>query len=1080
MRLEWLLPALLLSLLTQAVQAQVVISELMAGGGALVDEDGSTPDWIELWNAGTTSVNLAGWHLTDDPSRTAKWTFPSTNLASGQFLVVFASGKNRCVAGARLHTTFKLSRSGEYLALVEADGQTIAQQYSPGCPEQVAGVSYGLDLPQSVGQTFTFNERYFATPTPGAPNSAAYLGVVANPQFGVPGNFFDAPFTVEIRTTTAAADIRFTTNGTAPTAVTGMLYIGPVPITRNTVLRAIAFKPGYMTSAVSTHTYISPNNVVTQNQQAATNAGFPATWGISGTGRYAMDPKVTGPSGPQLAASLRSLPSVCISTSISNLFDRSRGIYANAENHGASWERPVSIEWVDTNGQPAFQADCGLRIQGGVGRSVAKHSFRVLFKRQYGMGSLKYDLFHEPDAVKSFDGLVLRAGFNDSWFWLSGSSGKATYIRDEFGRRLLLAMGHPSARGLFAHLYINGLYWGLYNVTERPNEDFSAAYLGGQAIDWDSNCSNETKNGDSQAWNSLLSAVRQTATPANYQKLQGNNPDGTRNPAYPVLFDKTDYIDYVILNYWGGNWDWPEKNFWYGHKRTSDSTGFKFYPWDIEGIVDDAESSLNMVVPRMGDTSGVGPPHHYLKTFSEYKLDFADRVQKFFFNDGLLTPKVLTNRFRQLSDQADGAILGESARWGNGNLSVQSQSAWRKERDYILGTYLQRRTAIVLNQFTKAGLYPGVAAPVFSQFGAAVPSRYSLVITHTNSTGTVFFTLDGSDPRTYGSNTSAPAAQAYANPIILTAPTTIRARVLQGTQWSALVEATFYPSQDLTLLVLTEIMYHPPDEGTTDGAEFEFLELQNAGTNTLDLSGLCFSSGIAFAFTNGTVLSPGQFFVLARNATAFAAKYPGVSVQGIYTGKLDNNGDELTLSGPLGGKVFAVKYDQRAPWPAAADGSGLSLQRIQLLADANEPGNWVAAPPTPGEANPTTDTDRDGLPDAWEITHATDPFVPDSQADPDHDGFINLQEFLAGTDPSNPASAFKITCVGVEASTVMLEFQAISNHTYSLLWSPTATTFAWNKLLDFPAQPTSRLVTFTNSVREEPARFFKLVTPAQR
>jgi hypothetical protein len=261
-----------------------------------------------------------------------------------------------------------------------------------------------------------------------------------------------------------------------------------------------------------------------------------------------------------------------------------------------------------------------------------------------------------------------------------------------------------------------------------------------------------------------------------------------------VFFDKVDYIDYIILNYWGGNWDWPAKNYWLGWNRTSNGTGFKCYPWDIEGIVDDAQSPVNTVVPQQySDNSGVGVPHHYLKTFSEYKLDFADRVQQFFFNGGLLTPQVLTNRFRQLADQVEGAILLESARWGNGNLSIQSQAAWMDERNNILANYLPQRTGIVLGQFITEGLYPKVGAPGLGPYAGPMQSGYNLVLTHTNAAGTIYFTLDGSDPRLYGLSTPAPTAQVYAGPLILMAPATILARVLQGTQWSALFTASISP-----------------------------------------------------------------------------------------------------------------------------------------------------------------------------------------------------------------------------------------------------------------------------------------------
>ncbi|HEY5915517.1 MAG TPA: lamin tail domain-containing protein, partial [Verrucomicrobiae bacterium] len=126
---------------------QVVLSEFQASNiGTLRDDDGDTSDWIEIANVSTVSVDLAGWYLTDDPDRLKKWQFPSTNLAGGQFLIVFASNKDHRVPGAPLHTNFKLSADGEYLALVKPDGVTLATAYAPAYPPQVDGLSYGLPL----------------------------------------------------------------------------------------------------------------------------------------------------------------------------------------------------------------------------------------------------------------------------------------------------------------------------------------------------------------------------------------------------------------------------------------------------------------------------------------------------------------------------------------------------------------------------------------------------------------------------------------------------------------------------------------------------------------------------------------------------------------------------------------------------------------------------------------------------------------------------------------------------------------------------------------------------------------------
>ena len=121
----------------------VVINEFLAvNTNGVQDQDGDRSDWIELRNTSAAAVNLAGWHLTDDSGDLDKWEIPAVNLAPGAYLTIFASGKDRAVAGQELHTNFSLEQNGEYLALVMPDGVTVVHAFDP-FPPQVANVSYG-------------------------------------------------------------------------------------------------------------------------------------------------------------------------------------------------------------------------------------------------------------------------------------------------------------------------------------------------------------------------------------------------------------------------------------------------------------------------------------------------------------------------------------------------------------------------------------------------------------------------------------------------------------------------------------------------------------------------------------------------------------------------------------------------------------------------------------------------------------------------------------------------------------------------------------------------------------------------
>lgn len=329
------------------------ITEFMAANNStLSDEDGDFSDWIEIHNAGGSPVNLQGYGLSDDSAQPNKWIFPNVTINAGQYLVVFASGKSRAVAGGQLHTNFKLSASGEYLALSD-NANNVISVYSPSFPQQHDDISFGIN---NNGQ-----ERYFSVPTPGSVNgSGVYPYQAAPPTSSLPRGFYNTPQSVALASPDGGT-IRYTLDGSTPSTSNGSTYTAPLSINQTTTLRAVGISPDSQPSDVETFTYIFVNDVVDQ--------GIPAGWPTEPVNGqifdYGMDPEIVTGQREAVKQSLLSIPSVSIVTHIDNLFDANTGIYVNAGGKGSEWERAISVEWLNADNTEGFQIDGGLRIRGG-------------------------------------------------------------------------------------------------------------------------------------------------------------------------------------------------------------------------------------------------------------------------------------------------------------------------------------------------------------------------------------------------------------------------------------------------------------------------------------------------------------------------------------------------------------------------------------------------------------------------------------------------------------------------------------------------------------------------------------------
>jgi hypothetical protein len=650
-----------------------------------------------------------------------------------------------------------------HLALLNATGNVLAVH----ALNNDANSSNFLMLPELLA--FAVDEetnRFFQEPTPGEKNPSGVIDFVADTKF-LPGRgYYNAAFNVTINCATTGATIVHTTNGTKPTLTNGTktLPIDPdtapsavIPISTTTNLRAAAFKTGYEPTDIDTHTYIFAAQVATQSNS---QPGLPTSWGEIAAD-YGVDPNVVNTTLPgySFEDALLSIPTMSITSEPGAFFDPSSGIYYNSGGRGLAWEREVSVEYFNPDGSNDFQVGAGARLHGNSSRGhgfTPKHPIRLNFRERYGAKKLKYNLF--PGGHNEFDLLVLRGASTDSFPVVDGAprwiNDKGTYMRDQHMRDLLWDLGNVSCRGTYVHLYINGLYWGLYNPSERPIDNFNAKFHGGEKEEWDVvKDFAELQAGNMTAWNAMMAAAGAgLSSNTAFQRFLGNNPDGSRNPAYDVHIHLPSFVDYMIAHITGAAEDWPDHNYWAARRRGAESDGWHFYAWDQEISYDTVTRPRSHIFPAQPYESvnvGGSPAFVYdrLRQNATFKQLFRDRVHALFFNDGAMTPENMRARWGKRASEINKAIVAESARWGDAREEppIKRETKWMTEQNYMQnpGGFWDLNHIVALQRFRNVDLYPATDAPGFSLFGGSVPVGYELVF---DSPHSVYYTTDGSDP----------------------------------------------------------------------------------------------------------------------------------------------------------------------------------------------------------------------------------------------------------------------------------------------------------------------------------------------
>jgi len=587
--------------------------------------------------------------------------------------------------------------------------------------------------------------------------------------FSADRGFYDAPFDLTLTANEPGATLSWTLDGSDP-RTSGSSGESPVTLrvdpssTDNrdpapgVVVRAVAAKEGFLDSPVGTHTYIFADQLLALSpHNQAPGRDWPEPYETDDIHDrfhaldYGIDPDVAEDPAYRdlLDDALQAVPTISLSTDLDSLFDFNDGIYVNPLEHGEDWEREASLEIIDPEDVHEVQTSMGLRIRGGWSRHMSnpKHAFRFFFRGDYGLEKLDFALF-EDEGVDQFDKVDLRTAQNYSWSFKSGAGRENTFLRDVFSRDLQLALGQPSTRSRYYHLYLNGVYWGLYQTQERAEARFAASYFGGDSDDYDVVKVNgddpsgrviEATDGDLALWEAVWDLCEEgLGDAAKLRALEGLDAAGERDPDQRVLVDVDNLIDYMLVIFYAGNFDSPTgafthnqgaNNFFAIISREDVDQGFRFFAHDAEhsllpvsygpgiGLYEDRVNlgtrtdSYRMNVASFQDFHPQWL-HHKLTENAEYRARFATRARVVLADDGPMSEAAVTQLLEARAAQVELAVVAESARWGDTKSFWEDDRSWRTRDDdwrpavdRILMDWVPYRRAIVIGQLETAGLW---------------------------------------------------------------------------------------------------------------------------------------------------------------------------------------------------------------------------------------------------------------------------------------------------------------------------------------------------------------------------------------
>jgi hypothetical protein len=986
-----------------APEALPYLSEFMASNTrTLADENGEFSDWIEIYNPSGLTVNLAGWSLTDSTNTLTEWRFPATNLVGGGFLVVFASEKDRRIPGAQLHTNFRLSAGGEYLALVSPEG-VVASEFRARFPPQAPDVSHGFaHFGEPPLYTAGTNGVFFIAPTPGAANLGGVITpgpVIAQVKHtpNVPLDHEDVVVTARITpsfsavsTVTVRYRVMFSNEVMLPMLDDGAHSDGlPGDDIFGATIPASASTNGQMIRY-----YISATDVNTRASRWPLFTDPTATAEYLGT---VVNPNYVTSALPIIH--LFALPTV--------LQPGPSTSQSRADSQAGS--RGVSVFY---DGE--FYDNIYVSLRGNTTAGYNKKSHRFEFNREH--------LFRHPGAgfgaPESEAPRLRKTSFVADY-------PDPTYLRQGMSFWLSEQLGAHAPFYVPVRLQLNGQFYQLANhndvhgeeLLERLGYDPNGSLYNAAGIVTPSRASTGGFEKKTRRWDTADADYTQLANAVS----ESLNLGARRTNVFDLL-DLPQIINYLVAARFAQENDDVWANMSLYHDNDGDnlwriigfdmnlSWGAFYYDNPANDMGIQATNDNHKSHPLYGSAEALSlTSGNYNRIYDvifrvpQTREMYLRRVRTMLdtfvrppgtpTNASPIEQKILAWRDRIAAEAAlDRAKWGWPGIGGQNNLPPGSsafagvndllQQFFYLRRQHFYGKHSVTNTALPIGISKKqnagiplsqpANAYLTVLGVEFNPLGGnqqhefvrlSNPAQFAVEISG--------WKLDGAVNFTFAPGTVLPSnGVAYLSPNVRAFKArSVSPRGGQGhfvlgpykgqlsargetlrllNEFGQTVNTFTYagaPSDAQRYLRITELMYHPASlTGDIHAAdEFEYLELKNISSSmTLNLAGVHFSNGVDFDFTGGalTSLAPGARALVVKNLPAFTACYGSSQpVVGQYTGNLDNDGERLQLLDASNEEILDFSYHD--DWHPITDGLGFSL----VVVDENaEPDAWGAKP----------------------------------------------------------------------------------------------------------------------------------------